>query len=138
MSRDFCQPETSISSAAWIIKSKSADLGSNWVKLGPFWKNFPKSIQAVVVAREEKAADTRLVAYIVLSNGLSADSASLRSYLRDKLPVFMVPAQFVFIDSLPLTANGKIDRMLCRRIARNRNFDAGRGGANNRIGSCPD
>jgi len=73
-------------------------------------EELPEVHQAVVVAREERAADTRLVAYIVLSSGLSADSASLRSYLRDKLPVFMVPAQFVFIDSLPLTANGKIDR----------------------------
>jgi len=73
-------------------------------------EELPEVHQAVVVAREERAADTRLVAYIVLSSGLSSDSASLRSYLRDKLPVFMVPAQFVFIDSLPLTANGKIDR----------------------------
>jgi amino acid adenylation domain-containing protein len=73
-------------------------------------EELPEVHQAVVVAREERAADTRLVAYIVLSSGLSSDSASLRSYLRDKLPVFMVPAQFVFIESLPLTANGKIDR----------------------------
>jgi len=73
-------------------------------------EELPEVHQAVVVAREERAADTRLVAYIVLSSGLSADSASLRSHLRNKLPVFMVPAQFVFIDSLPLTANGKIDR----------------------------
>jgi acyl carrier protein len=73
-------------------------------------EELPEVHQAVVVAREERAADTRLVAYIVLSSGLSSDSASLRSHLRDKLPVFMVPAQFVFIDSLPLTANGKIDR----------------------------
>jgi len=73
-------------------------------------ERLPEVHQAVVVAREEKAADIRLVAYIVLSNGLYIDSASLRSHLRDRLPAFMVPAQFVFIDSLPLTANGKIDR----------------------------
>ena len=73
-------------------------------------EELPEVHQAVVVAREEKAADTRLVAYIVLSRGLSSDSAPLRSHLREKLPLFMVPAQFVFIDSLPLTANGKIDR----------------------------
>jgi len=73
-------------------------------------EELPEVHQAVVVAREERAADTRLVAYIVLSSGLSCDSSSLRSHLRDKLPVFMVPTQFVFIDSLPLTANGKIDR----------------------------
>jgi acyl carrier protein len=66
--------------------------------------------QAVVVAREDKAGDTRLIAYIVCSDGFTADPSSLRSHVRDKLPVYMVPAQFVLMGSLPLTANGKIDR----------------------------
>lgn len=73
-------------------------------------EELPEVHQAVVVAREDKAADARLIAYIVPSNGLAADPSVLRSHMRNKLPVFMVPAQFVFMDSLPLTANGKIDR----------------------------
>jgi amino acid adenylation domain-containing protein len=73
-------------------------------------EELPEVHQAVVVAREDKAADTRLIAYIVPSNGLAPDPSALRSHMRNKLPVFMVPAQFVFMDSLPLTANGKIDR----------------------------
>jgi len=73
-------------------------------------EELPEVHQAVVVAREDKAADTRLIAYIVASNGLAADPSALRSHMRTKLPVFMLPGQFVFLDSLPLTANGKIDR----------------------------
>jgi amino acid adenylation domain-containing protein len=66
--------------------------------------------QAVVVAREDKAGDIRLVAYIVPSVGAKPDPAILRNHCREKLPVHMVPSQFVFLASLPLTANGKIDR----------------------------
>jgi amino acid adenylation domain-containing protein len=66
--------------------------------------------QAVVVARQDKPGDIRLIAYIVRPDGLTADPASLRSHVRERLPVYMVPTQFVFVDSLPLTANGKIDR----------------------------
>jgi len=66
--------------------------------------------QAVVVAREDKAGDIRLTAYVVASEGCTVEPATLRSYCREKLPIFMVPGQFVFLASLPLTANGKIDR----------------------------
>ncbi len=70
----------------------------------------PEVHQAVVVAREDKAGDIRLIAYVVPSANSPAEPAALRNQCREKLPVYMVPGQFVFLASLPLTANGKIDR----------------------------
>ena len=66
--------------------------------------------QAVVVARDFKPEDKRLVAYLVSKDRFRPSIASLRSALSSTLPDYMVPANFVFLDSLPLTANGKIDR----------------------------
>jgi amino acid adenylation domain-containing protein len=66
--------------------------------------------QAVVAAREEKAGDKRLIAYVVCRAGEITTASSLRSAIAAKLPEYMVPSSFVFLESLPLTANGKIDR----------------------------
>jgi amino acid adenylation domain-containing protein len=70
--------------------------------------------QAVVVAREFKSRtqsdDKRLVAYIVPRVGTKLEVADLRAALAATLPEYMVPSHFVFLDSFPLTANGKIDR----------------------------
>lgn len=55
----------------------------------------------------------RLVAYIQPqkeADGLKENSGELRQYLLDYLPEYMVPAVFVFLESFPLTPNGKIDR----------------------------
>jgi amino acid adenylation domain-containing protein len=66
--------------------------------------------QAVVVLREDREGDKRLVAYLVASAGSPESPAELRSTLASKLPDYMVPSAFVFLPSLPLTNNGKIDR----------------------------
>ena len=65
--------------------------------------------QAVVILREDREGDKRLVAYLV-AEGTSPSSAALRAVLDAKLPDYMVPFAFVFLDALPLTGNGKIDR----------------------------
>lgn len=65
--------------------------------------------QAVVVAREARPGDARLVAY-VLPEGSTPDESSLRSHLRRSLPEYMVPQLFVFVESFPTTPNGKIDK----------------------------
>ncbi|GGG86317.1 hypothetical protein GCM10011585_32780 [Edaphobacter dinghuensis] len=69
---------------------------------------YPHLEQAVVVAREEKPGDKRLVAYYSGAESLSAER--LRNHLASKLPEYMVPSAFVRLDALPLTPNGKIDR----------------------------
>ena len=67
----------------------------------------PQVREAVVMVREDVPGDKRLAAYIV-GNEISANA--LREYLRSKLPDYTMPAAFVFLEVLPLTANGKIDR----------------------------
>jgi amino acid adenylation domain-containing protein/non-ribosomal peptide synthase protein (TIGR01720 family) len=64
---------------------------------------------ATVVAREDSPGTKRLVGYLVAS-GSAPEASALREHLKKKLPEYMVPAAFVFLDQLPLTASGKIDR----------------------------
>ena len=61
--------------------------------------------QAVVVAREDRPGDKRLVGYFTGT----ADSVKVRAALAERLPSYMVPTALVEIDSLPLTVNGKLD-----------------------------
>ena len=70
-------------------------------------------LQAVVVLREDREGDQRLVAYLVAETAEAATAtlrAALQIEFQAKLPAYMVPSAFVFLDALPLTGNGKIDR----------------------------
>ena len=67
--------------------------------------------EAVVIARGEKAGARRLMAYLVCEDEATRPTVSeLRSYLKQQLPDYMIPATFNILHSLPLTPNGKVDR----------------------------
>jgi len=66
--------------------------------------------QAAVIARGGKGDEKRLIAYLVPEPGASVSINQLRTYLRQFLPEYMVPASFVILDTLPLNTNGKVDR----------------------------
>jgi len=66
--------------------------------------------ECAVVVREDRPGNKLLVAYVVLGNASPASAAELRSFLRDRLPDYMVPSAFVFMDHLPRTMSGKINR----------------------------
>lgn len=70
----------------------------------------PSLQQAVVIAREFSPGDLRLVAYVVAAPGETIDIGILRSYLKGKLPAYMLPSAFVVLEKIPLNANRKVDR----------------------------
>jgi amino acid adenylation domain-containing protein len=72
-------------------------------------RTHPEVREAVVIAQVEPAQNKRLVAYIVPHQD-SLSSSTLRNFLKQKLPEYMVPSAFVNIEALPLTPNGKVDR----------------------------
>ncbi|HSF40777.1 MAG TPA: amino acid adenylation domain-containing protein, partial [Thermoanaerobaculia bacterium] len=69
----------------------------------------PGVLAAVVIAREDRPGEKRLVACVV-KRGEEPSAASLRQALEERLPPYMVPGLFVFPDEIPLTPNGKVDR----------------------------
>ncbi len=71
---------------------------------------YPALWESVVVVREDKPGDKRLVAYVVPKTEQSLTAAQLRQFLTNQLPEYMVPSAFVLLDTLPLTPNGKINR----------------------------
>ncbi|HZI04645.1 MAG TPA: amino acid adenylation domain-containing protein, partial [Archangium sp.] len=70
----------------------------------------PAVREAVVVAREGASGNKRLVAYVVAREGQPAEASALRTWLKGKLPEYMVPSAFVLLEALPLTSSGKVDR----------------------------
>lgn len=70
----------------------------------------PRVRQVAVVARQDAPGDKRLAAYLVADGELGPLAADLRERLRAVLPDYMVPAHFIALAQLPLTANGKLDQ----------------------------
>jgi amino acid adenylation domain-containing protein len=69
----------------------------------------PSLAHAIVMFREDVAQQGQLVAYLVPRPGREPTTGELRRFLTGKLPEYMVPTGFVFVETFPLTPNGKID-----------------------------
>jgi amino acid adenylation domain-containing protein len=71
----------------------------------------PAVRECVVLAREDLPGGKRLTAYVVAEpDKAGVTFAELRDFLKTKLPDHMIPSAFVFLDAMPLTTNGKVDR----------------------------
>ena len=71
------------------------------------------AIQAsCVICREEPPGNKKLLAYIVLTPEAQLGNSELREFLQQRLPAYMIPAEFIVLQELPLTSTGKIDRAL--------------------------
>ena len=79
--------------------------------------------EPVVVVRKNDAGDEQLVAYVVPVRKPGPPALELRTFLRERLPDYMVPSAFRILDTLPLTPNGKVDKKalpapVCAQAAR--------------------
>jgi amino acid adenylation domain-containing protein len=79
---------------------------------------------SVVIARDDARGEKELVAYLVLAPGAELNAGELRDHLRKRLPDYMVPGEFVSIESVPVTANGKLDRAALPSSSGNRHSEA--------------
>ncbi len=66
--------------------------------------------ESAVLVRERSSGDARLVAYVVKKPGAETNASELRGSVRDFLPAYMVPQDFIMLDALPRLPNGKLDR----------------------------
>ncbi|MEH1778656.1 MAG: amino acid adenylation domain-containing protein [Nostoc sp.] len=71
---------------------------------------YPGVQKTVVIAKEDVPGEKHLVAYLVQKQGETWGNEQLLSFLQQKLPEHLLPSAFVIVDSLPLNANGQVDR----------------------------
>lgn len=88
------------------IRGFRVELGEIEMALG----RFPGVQRAVVLLREDIPGDRRMVAYLVTASAEPPDVTALRSFLKESLPEYMIPAAFIVVTALPLSTNGKVDR----------------------------
>jgi amino acid adenylation domain-containing protein/thioester reductase-like protein len=73
--------------------------------------------EAVVISKDTEGSTKYLIAFIVLKPDAAKDVSSVRNTLKEELPGYMIPAQIIFIDKIPLTANGKTDAQALKDLA---------------------
>ena len=101
--------ETSSSSAGLMIRSRFEDSGSSRARSKSRWRSIRACARTPSWLREKPGEDKRLIAYL-LAGTPAPTAADLKTFLKAKLPDYMVPSGFVFVDAWPLTPNGKVDR----------------------------
>jgi aspartate racemase len=88
------------------VRGFRVELGEIEAVLNQYWA----ISESVVVNREDLIGGTRLIAYVVPEGGVEPTSSEMYTFLREKLPSYMLPSAFVTLEELPLTPNGKVDR----------------------------
>lgn len=92
----------------WQIKIRGYRLEPEEVEAA--LKSLPEVRDAAVAAKSGPSGEARLAAYIVWSDSTAPNPVSLRAELERFLPAYMIPADFLFLDDLPRSANGKLNR----------------------------
>ena len=88
------------------IRGYRIELGEIEAQLG----SHPAVRHCVVVARQDETGEQRLVAYSVYEGEVGPSAGELRSYLKERLPEYMLPGWYVRLEEMPQTPNGKVDR----------------------------
>ncbi|HWK03632.1 MAG TPA: amino acid adenylation domain-containing protein [Puia sp.] len=90
-------------------RDSQVKIRGNRVELGEIESHLLKAggvSEAVVIASGETGKELRLIGYLIAK---TRDEHSIKAFLKEHLPEYMIPSQIVFMDSLPLTSNGKVD-----------------------------
>ncbi|MEW2562124.1 AMP-binding protein [Streptomyces griseorubiginosus] len=74
----------------------------------------PDVVEAAVVGRADEARGQVVVAYVVLKEGAERDAEALRTFVKAELAPYKCPREIVFMDALPRTATGKLQRFRLR------------------------
>lgn len=77
----------------------------------------PDVVEAAVVGRPDEARGQVVVAYAVLAEGATRDADALRAFVKSELAPYKCPREIVFLDALPRTATGKLQRFRLRAVA---------------------
>jgi hypothetical protein len=73
--------------------------------------------ECAVIARAHDSGEFRLTAFVVAKNGWRPTARELRDQLQERLPAYMIPAEFVVLDELPRTPHGKLDKRTLLTLA---------------------
>ena len=96
------------------IRGHRIELGEVEAVLG----THPGVKDVVVLDHEDDSDEKQLLAYVVMDPERSCSADELRSFMKEKVPEYMVPSLFMTLDALPLTPNGKLDRKALLELGR--------------------
>ena len=106
MSEDGCLELLGRKDSAVKIRSFRVDLDEVEAALA----DCPGVREAIVVAREDRFGNRKLIGYVMPREQPSPTVAKLRDFLTEKVPDYMIPSALIILDKLPLTPTGKVDR----------------------------
>jgi amino acid adenylation domain-containing protein len=92
------------------FRVKIRGYGVEIAEVEKFLRDHPAISGAVVVARPNEFGEARLIAYFTSNDRPGPGTSELRIFLKQTLPEYMIPSSFVLLETLPLTASGKVDR----------------------------